>query len=224
MVNRYYSFKIVTYHNVDIVSSVCENFFKYAYILHDKDINEDNNPISPHFHILCTFKQNKSIQSVLNLFPKEQNTFVLPSTDKYGDFDYLSHSNAKEKFQYDKSDIVTNDLKFFTPKQDIIDNSEFVNDILNRTKTYYEMAIKYGRDYIRNFSRYKEFKRVCLEQLYDIEKGYNEKLSLLTYDFFLFYVNNALIEYCKDVYNINDDICDKLLAKYAKEAKNLLGL
>lgn len=223
MIDRYYSFKIVTYHSMDIVDQIKENFYKYAYILHDKDVDSEGNPLQNHVHIVCTFKQNKSIKNVLKIFPEEQNSFVLPSTDRYGDFDYLTHANAQEKYQYNSSEVITNDLKFFRPKQEAINNAEFLNDILNSTKTYFELAIKYGRDYMKNVNRYKEFARICIEQSDDMEKGYNQRISLLTYKYFMFHLSNKLVDYCKEKYNLSDELCDKLLKKYQIESGNLLS-
>lgn len=150
---RYYSFKVVTYHtDIEIIKSFCKNCFKYAYILHDKDDTDS------HYHILCTFKQNKSFESVRAFMPEGQNTFVQPMKDKRGDYDYLTHLNCPEKYQYDSSAIVCNDLSYFAGKlSQSLDNEEFYNDLTDPTKSLKMLAIRYGRDFMRNFARYREF-------------------------------------------------------------------
>lgn len=151
--DRYYSFKVVTYHtDIDVIKSFCKNCFKYAYILHDKDDTD------PHYHILCTFKQNKSFESVRALMPEGQNTLVKPMKDKRGDYDYLTHLNCPEKYQYDSSAIVCNDISYFVGKvSQSLDNEEFYNDLTDPTKSLKMLAIRYGRDFMRNFARYREF-------------------------------------------------------------------
>lgn len=174
---RYYSFKVVTYHtDIKIIKSFCKNCFKHAYILHDKDDTD------PHYHILCTFKQNKSFESVRALMHDsfdsvralmpdgqslvEQNTLVQPMKDKRGDYDYLTHLNCPEKYQYDSSLIVCNDISYFVGKvSQSLDNEEFYNDLTDPTKSLKMLAIRYGRDFMRNFTRYKEFVELSEREL-----------------------------------------------------------
>ncbi len=155
--DRFYSFKVVTY-NTDESSfqPLLDKAFKWAWILHDKDKTD------AHIHILCTFKQNKSFEQVRKMVEGEQNTFARKMEDKYRDFLYLPHSeDFPDKALYNETDIHCNDLGFFQRgAKKTVDNEEFVTDLLDNNMTYKQRAIKYGRDYIRNFRTYTKFARM----------------------------------------------------------------
>ena len=190
---RHYSFKIVTYNSLDRVLSFVLTTSKYAFILHDKD-NTD-----PHYHILATFKQNKSFNSVRSLIGGEQNTFVQPMTDRYNDFLYLTHSNSPDKFQYSSEDISCNDLKYFSFSDTTISNEEFLTDISPTSMlSYKELAIKYGRDYIKNYSAYHSFAIMADKQSRYIDRGYPSKLSLIDYSVFLVELRESLYQWAKE--------------------------
>ena len=84
-------------------------------------------------------------------------------------FEYLVHKNDPDKIQYQLSDVVTDDLPFWqTLVSSKPDNGEFVVDLANLSPL--EMAVKYGRDYIKNYSKYADFKRLFLsEKVRDVD-------------------------------------------------------
>lgn len=187
MSNRFYSFRIVTYNTEDVVKSFIKSTSHYAYALHDNDVDDNGVLRSPHFHILCTFSSNKSFDSVRRLMGGEQNTFVQPMVDKFGDYLYLTHKNAPDKFQYDDCIIVTNSKEFFTPSVDkTISNDAFLNDILpSSVLSLRSLATKYGRDFIKNSRVYFDFGRRVFNQEFDIARGYPATCDLLSYaDFY----------------------------------------
>jgi hypothetical protein len=151
--DRFYSFKVVTYNTKEEdFQPLLDKAFKWAWILHDKDKTDS------HVHILCTFKQHKSFNVVREMVKGEQNTFAQVMDDKYQAFIYLPHSEDYDKALYDEKDIHTNDLSYFQQGvKKSVDNEEFVNDLLNPNLTYRQKAIKYGRDYIRNYMTYEHF-------------------------------------------------------------------
>lgn len=169
--DRFYSFKVVTYNTDESnFQPLLDKAFKWAWILHDKDKTD------PHIHILCTFKQNKSFEQVRKMVEGEQNTFARKMEDKYRDFLYLPHSeDFPDKALYNETDIHCNDLGFFQRgAKKTVDNEEFVTDLLDSNMTYKQRAIKYGRDYIRNFRTYTKFaKMLRMEEnfLSKIENG-----------------------------------------------------
>ena len=168
---RFYSFKVVTYNtNESDFKPLLDKAFKWAWILHNKDKTD------PHIHILCTFKQNKSFEQVRKMVEGEQNTFARKMEDKYQDFLYLPHSeDFPDKAIYSETDIHSNDMSYFQKGcKKSVDNEEFVIDLLDKNMTYRQKAIKYGRDYIRNFKTYEKFVRVLQMQerlLQRIENG-----------------------------------------------------
>ena len=77
---RFYSFKIVTYNSLEYVEAFSKLTSHFAYILHDKDLKEDGTLQSEHYHVLCTFTSNKSFESVRKLMGGPENTFVQAMT------------------------------------------------------------------------------------------------------------------------------------------------
>ena len=183
---RYYSFSIVSYASADEISSLISGCRHYVYILHDKDVNEDGSPRSPHFHILCTFAQNKSFNAVASLVVSKQNTFVQQLVDVGGAFSYLTHQNNPEKFQYNSDDLVSDDIDYWIDRIPDYEekknkNDEFVDDLLSDDFDVVAMARKYGRDFTKNISKYESFRFRVFK---DIGKDFdNEKLRALVSDY-----------------------------------------
>jgi len=172
--DRFYSFKVVTYNTKESeIQPLLDKAFKWAWILHDKDKTD------PHIHILCTFKQNKSFEQVRKMVEGEQNTFARKMEDKYQDFIYLPHSeDFPDKALYNESDIHSNDMSYFQRGcKKSVDNEEFVDDLLDPNMTYRQKAIKYGRDYMRNFRTYEKFVKFLRYQERILEKISNGELN-----------------------------------------------
>lgn len=154
MADRFYSFRVVTYNtNESDFQPLLDKAFKWAWILHDKDKTD------PHIHILCTFKQNKTFEQVRKMVEGKQNTLAQKMEDKYRDYIYLPHSeDFPDKALYEESNIHCNDTSFFQRgAKKSVDNEEFILDLLDGNMTYRQKAIKYGRDYVRNFRVYEKF-------------------------------------------------------------------
>lgn len=197
---RFYSFKIVTYNSIEYVESFIKCTSHYAYALHDKDLKSDGSPQSEHFHILATFSSNKSFEAVRKLMGGPENTFVQAMTDKFGDYLYLTHKNAPEKYQYSEDIIISNSKDFFVASIDkSISNEEFINDISPHSMlSKLDLARKYGRDYIKNSKVYHEFAEIAFEEQDFIERGFKDGICMLSYDSFLFDLHvNYLDPYLK---------------------------
>ncbi len=96
---------------------------KYAYILHNKDKNSDEEDKKPHWHIVIQFKNQVYLSDVAKWFnipnerirvPKGQNSFIECCQ-------YLTHEKQKEqeagKFRYDDNEVKTNfDFRFEVDK------------------------------------------------------------------------------------------------------------
>lgn len=158
---RRYSFKCVSYASFEELTPLLNEAYHYALIYHDRDIEPD-----PHYHILVTFKQNKSFDSVRKLVQSEKTTLAQELEDWVGDFQYLTHKNAPDKYQYLDEEVISDDIDFWLRKSKEASKGEddFVYDLLDSGMSYREMAIKYGRDYMRNFRYYNEFKEAVLCQ------------------------------------------------------------
>lgn len=61
-----------------------------------------------------------------------------------------------------------------------MDNEEFVTDLLDSNMTYRQKAIKYGRDYIRNFKTYEKFIKMLRMQENILQRIENGEIKLDT--------------------------------------------
>lgn len=158
---KYYSWRIVTYCDLTLfINDIIPLCNHYAFIKHDKDYT------SVHYHLIITLKVAKTGKALLKLFPTYQNSFIEP-TDKSqigGDFLYLTHSNDTTKNQYDISCVVCSDFDYFyqftTSDSKTNKNIELFEDITSENFDIIYLAKKYGRDFIINYRKYKEFNEV----------------------------------------------------------------
>ena len=100
----------------------CFNTFKeqlidcnYAYISHDKDVKEDGEPKTPHFHLYIYYQNAKTLNSMCTKFNGAH--IEKPNNREYC-IQYLIHRNNTEKYQYDSKEVIS--------------NISGINDILNR--------------------------------------------------------------------------------------------
>ena len=197
---------IRTYADLDIVRSFLRDTqaSHFAYIYHDKDLMDDGNPKEPHFHVLVHWDFQIAVYSLRKFFI-EQQTFIQPVLNKRSAFDYLTHANSPNKTRYNVVDVVTNDYNFYTfseSEKKEKDNLTFFEDLNNLSLR--DMAIKYGRDFMRNHNRYIAFKIDCSNEQYMFETRELEQelvrasegmalASVATYnhDFLLFLAENV---------------------------------
>lgn len=90
----------------------------YAFILHDKDINEETKEIKkPHYHCIidinCNVKesQRRKLRILEILRPIIYNKLDIQGIRNENTFTrYLIHLDNKEKYQYDRKEIITNNI------------------------------------------------------------------------------------------------------------------
>lgn len=84
------------------------NNLEYAYIIHDKDIDEKGDLIEPHVHIALKFTSARKIDYVAKWFDLSTST-VEKVKGKWVDvLQYLTHANSPQKHQYDLSEVKAN--------------------------------------------------------------------------------------------------------------------
>lgn len=98
---------------LDIMSSVINE--DTAFILHDKDTNENGDLKKPHYHVVVKFKEAKTCSSVAKIFHLYNSEGKLAENrvdictkgkkDFKGALRYLTHANTPDKFQYPISDV-----------------------------------------------------------------------------------------------------------------------
>ena len=96
--------------------------------LHDKDINPDNTPKKPHYHIILVYQNPTTYKNVKdNICDYLNCTIPQPLEAVKGYYRYLTHLDNPEKYQYNDSEIIT--LNGF-------DSSNYTNMTLNEITTY----------------------------------------------------------------------------------------
>lgn len=80
------------------------NFENYIYILHDRDIKEDNTLKKEHYHVILRFNNQKNISTLVKKLNVEENCFYSIKSFT-GQLRYLIHYDDDDKFQYDVSDV-----------------------------------------------------------------------------------------------------------------------
>ncbi len=86
--------------------------------IHDRDLNQTGEPKKAHYHALAIFSGPTTFQNVKKSITEKLNAPIpiIPLSLK-GAYEYFTHKNNPEKFQYDKKDII-----HFNMTQSMIDN------------------------------------------------------------------------------------------------------
>lgn len=148
----------------------------YVYIEHDKCVydsdlkDNDGNfvhragePEKRHIHLLISFYNGHTFSAVKKLFTTEMdNPRVEPVNDMVSCYEYLTHKNNSEKYQYLESELVFHNEEYY---QNLLRNGEkrdndniamlIVKDMLKGTSPLI-MIDRYGRDYVIHMRQYKE--------------------------------------------------------------------
>ena len=129
--------EIILYNYEDVVNfvKICvSNNFDYAFILHDKDIDNEGNIIKPHYHFRVFYKDKKSVSAWAKIFNvKDNNVEILD--DKIRAIRYLIHLDSPKKYQYNKEDVISNfDLSsYFLKKGDENFDIKLITDYISTT-------------------------------------------------------------------------------------------
>lgn len=135
----------------------------YAYILHNRDINEDGSPKTEHFHLLIALVNATTVNSVRSWFDgfkDEKNEYITtlaqPINDVSGSYEYLTHNTegakAENKYLYSSENVKGFNLDFFkdTTVREIDNLSLAVADMVAGVPIAVVMK-RYGRDFIVHY-------------------------------------------------------------------------
>lgn len=147
---------------------------KFYFILHDKDVKEDNTLIREHYHIilLCEYCVSKnSILSILEtcLQINKNRISVSRCYNLKMDIQYLCHMNENDKFHYDMELIKTNDIVGLDNalKNKIVDSNiytfEELYKIVSECNSLTGIIRKVGIDY------YKTYRYVIIDMFKEIK-------------------------------------------------------
>lgn len=168
---RVRGFSLSTYLSISQVSDVLYRHDRqikaYAFIQHDKDVDENGSLKERHIHLLLCLVNASTVEAVRNWFRGFEddkgmpiNTLAQPMHDISSSFDYLTHSTeqaiAEGKYQYDPSEVISNNLDFFqnTSFQEEDNISLAVLDMCAGVPLI-EISRKYGRDFIIHYQSIK---------------------------------------------------------------------
>lgn len=107
----YRKFFFVCYpESCDIDSSIISSGAdKYAYILHDADVDDNGTPKKLHYHVYIEYKNARQPSTISKNFNIAENNIEYCKSTR-GCIRYLVHMNHKEKHQYNKELIESNGL------------------------------------------------------------------------------------------------------------------
>lgn len=91
---------------------------EWAYILHDKDKDEDGKLKNSHYHVYLWFESAVDTDMVAHWFGLKKNFIKKIQGRKKDILLYLTHKNAPEKYQYQDDQVKSNfDLKAYIDKE-----------------------------------------------------------------------------------------------------------
>lgn len=122
----------------EYVRALSEGFknCRYAYILHDKDTLGTGELKNEHIHLVLSFDNARSFESVLKAYP---GAHIEKALNLKSSLQYLLHKNDKTKHQYTDNEIITNDTGWLKSIIDsttypILDENAIIRDLLELHK------------------------------------------------------------------------------------------
>lgn len=90
-----------------VLNAVQFFFSEWAYVFHDKDVDENGELKKPHYHIACRKSSPSTISVVSNQLRVPEN-YIQQISNWSSNLLYLLHRSAPEKYQYDFNALHTN--------------------------------------------------------------------------------------------------------------------
>lgn len=164
----------------------------WAYIVHDKDNK------APHVHVLIRLNNKTTANAVRKKFNavgigadngKDINSFVEVSKDLSDSFEYLTHANAKEKYQYSIDEVITDDIGYWRGNYSSVGNPKGAEHSIENTAyqilcdmekgvSLRDMAKRYGREFIINRYHYADYFEL-MKQQENLKRMNKERLEIL---------------------------------------------
>lgn len=167
---RYRNFCLMSYCTEEQIKKVMQKhdhqLKAHAYILHDKDLDENGKPKTAHYHILLALVNATTVDAVRNWFNftdsngLKVNTLGQQMHDTSGSFDYLTHetdeSREQGKYIYPATDIKGFNLEYFKDESQLNADSltSALDDMLNGISLI-DIYKRYGRDFIVHYGHIK---------------------------------------------------------------------
>ena len=156
------TFSIILYETEEDINilEIAKRSYNYAYILHDKDVDEFGEIKKAHYHLILRWNDTKSINALSKELSIPVNRITKIKSFK-SSIRYLTHIDYKEKYQYEYNDIITN-----------MDIAEYFEDNLTelqKVKMIYELINN------EQISNKKKMLHIVLEKglWSEYRRGYN---------------------------------------------------
>lgn len=92
----------------DIVTNACLAGFDYAIMLHDQDIDENDQPKKPHYHIAIWRPRSATLKQIKDLFEISHAERPVYGSSLGDYITYMTHEKEPNKHQYSVDQIRTN--------------------------------------------------------------------------------------------------------------------
>lgn len=93
--------------NSEVLAKIhCLPYYRYAFIRHDKDYNEDGSSKKAHYHVLICMRKAVNINTIASLFMIAPN-LIDTIGDAVSSYRYLTHLDNPEKYQYTSQNIIS---------------------------------------------------------------------------------------------------------------------
>lgn len=150
---------------------------RWAYILHDKDTNEDGTLKEPHWHIVLEFENRVLLKSVAKWFGIEENFVEVPTGRNafMSCAKYLVHWKTEEKYQYEWEEVKDNfNLKEVVEKEErerleygrnLTEEERIMAEVLYNGVTLKQCRRKYKYLNLKLFEKLKKCRAEYLSQL-----------------------------------------------------------
>lgn len=148
-----------------------DRIYHYAYIYHDRDVNDNGELKEPHWHIVIRTYYQCSPSTITRWFKRvcpDQNTLGQVVISEPDIRDYLLHDASPDKVQYSEDEIHSDDWEWFKGSFGSGDAFECLS-LLIQGMPLIELAKIYGREFIINHSKYISLKELIKAQTQDIE-------------------------------------------------------
>lgn len=90
--------------HINALDYIKRNYQNYIYILHNRDVKEDNTLKKEHYHVLLYFPNQKSLSSLKKQLQLNDSDFYEIKSFS-GQLRYLIHYDDDDKYQYDPKDV-----------------------------------------------------------------------------------------------------------------------
>ena len=131
----------------DLVAKATGPNDNFAYILHDKDTKETGEIVEPHYHLLLVFKNARSFEAIQRTFV---GSHIEETLNIVSAVNYLIHNGKPNKYNYEKSAIVTNSKNWLNSKFQVVKREEFIEDklpyyiLVEGYDTYLRLCRRFG--------------------------------------------------------------------------------